>query len=344
MPEKIEKIPFGSGPQVEYRQGLLVRRDEVLFSPNDNSPELRLPRTQSKSVRYASVPKSDWYRRHQLFSKFDDGILMDQEAWYEASPENVARYIAVKMKKKSIIHDGCAGVGGNSIQFALIGCRVFAVYLNASRLDMLRANCKIYGVLDGIKTVKQDVFAYVNDLPPASDNSQALYLSPPWGGRICNKISTLKLADLPIDIKPLIRIALQKLGACVLHLPRRIDLDDVISAFRECGMTYVEIEGIWYSFPEPRLKFFIIYADRSFSPQTSLLTAVSDYRYRHISQFRLCDRINSWYSTSFLKVHYLGCYIVRLLERDRSSIVRRGLIDFKGQRKSVSDLVKLLSV
>ena len=35
-----------------------------------------------------------WVQRHRLWKRFDDGILMDQEAWYSVTPEAIAKHIA----------------------------------------------------------------------------------------------------------------------------------------------------------------------------------------------------------------------------------------------------------
>lgn len=35
-----------------------------------------------------------WVQRHRLWKRFDEGILMDQEAWYSVTPEAIAKHIA----------------------------------------------------------------------------------------------------------------------------------------------------------------------------------------------------------------------------------------------------------
>lgn len=49
-----------------------------------------------------------------LFHKIDQGIQLDEEAWYSVTPEEVAKYIAQRLKC-NLIFDGCCGVGGNLI-------------------------------------------------------------------------------------------------------------------------------------------------------------------------------------------------------------------------------------
>lgn len=47
------------------------------------------------------------------------------EGWYSVTPERIAQHIADRMVQKegSVIMDAFAGIGGNSIQFALRGAR-----------------------------------------------------------------------------------------------------------------------------------------------------------------------------------------------------------------------------
>lgn len=39
-----------------------------------------------------------WLQRYSLFSRFDDGILMDQEGWYSATPQVIAAHHASKCR------------------------------------------------------------------------------------------------------------------------------------------------------------------------------------------------------------------------------------------------------
>ena len=39
-----------------------------------------------------------WGQRYRLWSKYDDGILMDDESWYSVTPEEIAAHIAEKCK------------------------------------------------------------------------------------------------------------------------------------------------------------------------------------------------------------------------------------------------------
>ena len=41
-----------------------------------------------------------YHKRHFLFKKFDEGIVLDEESWYSVVPEEVACYIAERLHKR----------------------------------------------------------------------------------------------------------------------------------------------------------------------------------------------------------------------------------------------------
>jgi hypothetical protein len=60
-----------------------------------------------------------WYQRYRLFSRYDEGIKMDEEGWFSVTPESIAQHQASRMCSGGLIVDAFTGVGGNAIQFAL---------------------------------------------------------------------------------------------------------------------------------------------------------------------------------------------------------------------------------
>jgi len=64
-----------------------------------------------------------WFQRFRYFTKLDEGILLDREAWFSVTPEMLAQHVADRLVRirDCIILDAFAGSGGNSIQFALKG-------------------------------------------------------------------------------------------------------------------------------------------------------------------------------------------------------------------------------
>ena len=62
--------------------------------------------------------KKFWKKRYYLFSKFDRGILIDDESWYSVTPEPMAKHIANRVFEhcgSANVLDAFSGVGGNAI-------------------------------------------------------------------------------------------------------------------------------------------------------------------------------------------------------------------------------------
>ena len=98
-----------------------------------------------------------WAQRYRLFSKYDEGIRMDEEAWYSVTPEKIARDIAEKMSCGLIV-DAFCGVGGNAIQFAMTCDRVLAIDIDSRKIEMAKHNAGVYGVREKIEFIVGDFF------------------------------------------------------------------------------------------------------------------------------------------------------------------------------------------
>ena len=96
-----------------------------------------------------------WDKRYKLFSKFDEGIQLDEEGLYSAMPETTGLEQA-KHIVGSVIYDAFAGVGGTSIAYARAGKQVIATDINAKRLAMAEHNAQIYGVSNNIDFICAD--------------------------------------------------------------------------------------------------------------------------------------------------------------------------------------------
>jgi hypothetical protein len=87
-----------------------------------------------------------WDQRYRIFSKFDDGIRLDEESWYSITYETIGKYIVDKYRKleennQLEIHtvlDCFSGCGGMTIPFASAGKYVYAVDWDSSKLAYLR--------------------------------------------------------------------------------------------------------------------------------------------------------------------------------------------------------------
>lgn len=58
-----------------------------------------------------------WTQRFNLFSRYNEGIKLDEEGWYSVTPETIASSQA-KTCRDALVIDCFSGVGGNAIQFA----------------------------------------------------------------------------------------------------------------------------------------------------------------------------------------------------------------------------------
>lgn len=66
---------------------------------------------------YSATIEKYWYQRYILFSRFDEGVKMDEEGWFSVTPEPIAKHHTLRCGN-GIIIDGFTGVGGNAIHFA----------------------------------------------------------------------------------------------------------------------------------------------------------------------------------------------------------------------------------
>lgn len=74
-------------------------------------------RYRDKKEGLSPLVEKYWLQRYNLFSKYDEGIKMDEEGWFSVTPEEVAIRHAWRCRGRVVIDCFC-GVGGNAIQFA----------------------------------------------------------------------------------------------------------------------------------------------------------------------------------------------------------------------------------
>jgi trimethylguanosine synthase len=101
-----------------------------------------------------------WNQRRRLFSRFDQGILLDEEGWFSVTPEQIADHVAARtvdlyksvqtssMDNDLIVLDAFCGCGGNSIAFARHASVKLVVCVDIDRSKLLRAanNAFIYEI------------------------------------------------------------------------------------------------------------------------------------------------------------------------------------------------------
>ncbi|KAF4718852.1 Trimethylguanosine synthase, partial [Perkinsus olseni] len=232
-------------------------------------PPRRVPNAH-RQERPRGISREDWKRRYIMWSRYDEGIEMDRAAWFEVTPENIARFTAEEIYARygdaAEVVDGCAGVGGNAIQFALQsrgrGGQVVACDISEARLEIARHNAAVYGVAEGkVKYLEGDVRAC-----KPSDTKSLLFLSPPWGGPSC--YSTPVYDPASCELTDWATSPACRFNRVVLYLPRHTDLNALVEMCMRAGpIPLLEILVIRYTSPEPHTKALLVFIDRSASPR-----------------------------------------------------------------------------
>ncbi|OEH74882.1 hypothetical protein cyc_08091 [Cyclospora cayetanensis] len=96
-------------------------------------------------------------RRLELFSRFDEGIELDDDMWWSVTPEQLAMHTAERCSCDLLL-DGFAGAGGNAIAFARSCGFVLACEIDKARIGLAKANAAVYGgayMLFGIGSYQQ---------------------------------------------------------------------------------------------------------------------------------------------------------------------------------------------
>ena len=122
------------------------------------------PRATADATSAAIDMTKYWRRRLLLWSKYDSGVLMDDEGWYSVTPETVAAHIARRYPPDrcclpgvhppllslsgrlpsftgTVIVDGFCGYGGNTIQFALCNPECVVIGIDSSLEHIEMAKC-----------------------------------------------------------------------------------------------------------------------------------------------------------------------------------------------------------
>jgi trimethylguanosine synthase len=163
-----------------------------------------------------------WAQRRSLFSRFDDGIQLDQEGWFSVTPEAIANHIAKRVATQiiprdsnggMIVLDAFCGCGGNTIAFARRPevSLVICVDTDLNKLQMAARNASIYNIesekllfvhdnaihvlslySNGKKSAQQEPSKSNAEEPttlhgyscndPLPERLDCIFLSPPWGG------------------------------------------------------------------------------------------------------------------------------------------------------------------
>ncbi|KFY28241.1 hypothetical protein V493_03031 [Pseudogymnoascus sp. VKM F-4281 (FW-2241)] len=174
-----------------------------------------------------------WHQRYSIFSLYDEGVYMTDDAWFGITPEPVAIQVASDMAtsidpSKTTIVDIFAGAGGNSIAFARSGRweKVIAIEKDPSVIACAKNNAAIYGVADKITWINDDCFDFVSKDANIDFETSTIFASPPWGGPGYRGDEIFNLDTMqPYSAKQIHEMC--KSTECALFLPRTSDLRQI---------------------------------------------------------------------------------------------------------------------
>ncbi|XP_069477162.1 trimethylguanosine synthase [Ambystoma mexicanum] len=180
-----------------------------------------------------------WAQRYRLFSRFDEGIKLDQEGWFSVTPEKIAEHIASRVAQSvacELIVDAFCGVGGNAIQFALAGKRVIAIDIDPVKIDLARNNAEVYGVGEQMEFICGDYMLLASDI-----KADVVFLSPPWGGPDYANVDTFDIGTMiSLDGFEVFKQTQKITNNIVYFLPRNSNIDQVASLAGPGGQVEIE--------------------------------------------------------------------------------------------------------
>mmetsp|Transcript_11360 Transcript_11360/g.22202 ORF Transcript_11360/g.22202 Transcript_11360/m.22202 type:complete len:480 (+) Transcript_11360:63-1502(+) len=178
----------------------------------------------------SGVPRKYFAQRYRLFSRFDDGVQLDEESWYSVTPEAIAEHIAERCRCEVIV-DAFAGAGGNAIQFAFTCERVIAIEIDRAKLEMARHNARVYGVDDRIEFIHGDALQILHMLERENVPVDAIFISPPWGGPTYQNVDSFLLEHIQVgkyDGAGLYHAAARVTPNVAMFVPRNTALEECI--------------------------------------------------------------------------------------------------------------------
>nr|XP_037273048.1 LOW QUALITY PROTEIN: uncharacterized protein LOC119164953 [Rhipicephalus microplus] len=213
--------------QSALRHHLDCRADSTSNSPSEEPAMPSYIKDNPELTKY-------WFQRYRLFSRFDEGIKMDEESWFSVTPENIAKHIANRCKADVVI-DGFCGAGGNSIQFARVCGRVIAVDINPAKVEIARHNAAVYGVADKIEFIVGDFLEVAPRL-----QGDVVFLSLPWGGPSYHKKRSFDLRDMEPDLFQTFALCKKITENIAVLLPKNADVDQVAQLAGRGGSVEIE--------------------------------------------------------------------------------------------------------
>ena len=209
----------------------IYKYKKIQFKTNNNlfqKGKKNIP-DEEKENKYYTI-------RYYLFSQFDKGIQMDKESWYSVTPEEISIYISnlIKDSNNYSIIDAFCGCGGNTIFFSKKFKTVYANDLYENKIKMTINNLKIYNCDDNVIFSCQDFLTF-------NQNSDFIFLSPPWGGIEYKKDDNFMLKNWIVpDIEEIIKHSLQLSKNLIFYLPRCTKINELTEYIYKYDQKFID--------------------------------------------------------------------------------------------------------
>ncbi|XP_055380337.1 trimethylguanosine synthase [Condylostylus longicornis] len=240
--QSLRRIVSASNSLTEHNIKIFRFEDNTSQEMNEFNPSKKKKKKNRLKSLPASIAKDKsllkyWKKRFTLFSKFEQGIQLDEESWFSVTPEKIAIHIANKVGNLGIIVDGFCGCGGNSIQFAKKCQRVIAIDIDPKKILMARNNAKIYNVEHKIDFVVGDFFQLSKNI-----KADGVFLSPPWGGP---NYAKRKVFDIENDLQPfgashLLNCARTISKNIALYIPKNSNIKQIVKLAGENSQVEID--------------------------------------------------------------------------------------------------------
>ncbi|WP_145073275.1 hypothetical protein [Poriferisphaera corsica] len=164
-----------------------------------------------------------WIRRHQLFERFDQGIIIDRSGLSCAKPEIAAHRLAAQLRGNRIFI-AHPNLGITAIACAIAGKQVLTATTDHHHVHIAKHNASIYNIDHQITFLEADPRQIMRDAKPR--DFDAIILDPPFPP--ASKTSSnqaLHLHDFDPPLTPLLQHAASCSSQIALLTPSSLDLN-----------------------------------------------------------------------------------------------------------------------
>jgi len=219
----------------------------------------------------ASVEDELWRLRYHKFSKYDEGVKMDQDSWQVTPHEKIVKYLAKTIcapHTVSKVIDGLCGVGGFSVHFAK-HCKVVGIDIDDKKIEMAKVNAGIYKVAENTEFI-------VNDFLEEIGNHEAdlVILQPSLLD--CSKFT---IESIYPNLTQLVRSSLQASKSILIYLPPNLDATQV-------AVTMSSIQDL-----QPYVEFSLMIENSHLRGVTCLVGCFAEYSQKELSRL-IASRLN----------------------------------------------------